>query len=250
MDMGNKFLVAVVFAVLTAGFLWLISLVADTFDLQADGVSEDDFRLLQLKVTAAAAFAGFLGGTVIKFGLDLLLDYLQGRTARKVMAKELLAELRYVGAEIYRTKNAMDEIDLGRPPAQEAERRLRYSRLYRIAGTPVFDASIGKLGLLGVTTATCSVEVFSELRHLAQLKDPLQDDRAEVRFAEFADFRNEVDRQLAAISPRLAELDRLLAKIADVPAETEDQRWARAVPPKPNKAGVVAVCAEQNGGAA
>lgn len=127
--------------------------------LAADPSAATDKGLLQAIVddpravaTLIGALAGFTLGVLIKFGFDLLLDWIRRRQSRRSLAAELHAEIGWFVSRLIKAAHSINELCPADVDDQSlvATTSVQWNQ-WRPPRLPVFDAHIGQLGLLHPT---------------------------------------------------------------------------------------------------
>lgn len=189
----------------------------------ADSLSDKEVRLLQIIVAFVGALVGFLGGTVVKFLFDLWLDEKREIQERRTFASELLSELRYVNSELGNLRINVKKAKTALEAGKDLE-GFRLEHAIRIPDTPVFDASIGRLGLLGHFAATKTIEVFSNLRAVERICEAMME-RVGGEPARVAHMLDRVlDPEYRDVGKQIGELDSLLSGVAEPDPRAEQTK--------------------------
>jgi hypothetical protein len=198
-----------------------------------EAVSDYDLQLLQLYVTAGAAFLGFLSGTVIKFLIDLWLDRRAHGRLRTTLARELLAELRFIAHELERLRGLVarykKEIEAGEISGDNFD----FDRALVLPSTPFFDASIGKIGTLGAETASSVVLVFLTIRNINDTRLAYTSRNLYSTNDILNHLTKMFDPSYRELGHLITQLDQNLAQIAGVPAKAPLSVGEKGKPPKP-----------------
>lgn len=230
--MINKLILAFLFGVLAVIFglgTWL------AYWLDGQGLDWTDPNVLRVWMTAGTAFLGFFGATFVKFCLDFALDRIRGHSERRSTAKELLAELRSIALELFIRKLYMQEVTSGH--ATNGTPVLANDLIVGIQppATRVFDALIGRIGILGADAAELTISVFSDIKRDDGMLRRIEA-KEEVTHYDAKFIQHRVSRKYEVLSPLIEELDSSLAAIAHVQAQsiserektTEDEGFAAA----------------------
>lgn len=201
--------------------------------------SEQQLRLFQIVVTAVLAFAGFFTGTAVKDWFDRRLDRDREEKARKALALALLTEVRVLVRSI-KSMSTVVESFRGDPDFNTGELHHTVRQGVAVARRPVYEGTVGRLGLLGPRTADLLVTIYANYDNMEHILGTMRSlpvspgaffDSIDIVLQQFAHTNRasivEADKRLSAIAgeefdpKRYYYLAKLAAEGSDKEPETE-----------------------------
>lgn len=116
-----------------------------------------------------SAFLGFLGGTLIKFGLDRRRDHLLHKEEVKILAAELLAELDSQRDSLEYIRDYCSSLKQVATTDQKFIVTEAGWNLLQVPGSSVYQGNIGRLGILPAEVATKLVKHHTQMEMLPRI---------------------------------------------------------------------------------